>query len=329
MTRLYQEAGIDIEKADRNISWLQNRVKATPSPLGKVLDGIGGFAALYQPNLQNYRQPLLVSCTDGVGTKLALAKKYQQLTTIGIDLVAMCVNDLYTVGARPLFFLDYLSCNQLDQQEFRQIMTGILEGLQLANCPLVGGETAELPRFYRDDRLDVAGFVVGIVDRSNLLGASLVTAGDQIVALPSSGFHSNGFTLINSKLGDNEQRYSSQLLTATTIYHQLPELAERFTDLHAVAHITGGGIAANLKRVLPTDCGAELNRKSIVSPPWMLEVTKLCGLDEFTDAQQVFNMGIGMLAVVAQQGVDNFCVASGGYPVGIVIEQETGDINWC
>lgn len=329
MTRLYQEAGIDVEKANRNIEWLQGKVKATPSSLGKVLDGIGGFAALYQPNLQNYRQPLLVSCTDGVGTKLALAKKYQQLATIGIDLVAMCINDLYTVGARPLFFLDYLSCNRLEEQEFQQIMTGILEGLQLANCPLVGGETAELPRFYRDNRFDVAGFVVGIVDRCHLLGRSLVTAGDRIVALPSSGFHSNGFTLINSKLGDNEQRYSSQLLTATTIYHRLPELAEKFTDLHAVAHITGGGIAANLQRVLPDDCGADLFCQSIISPSWMLEVTRLCGLERFTEAQQVFNMGVGMLAVVAQQGVDNFCVASGGYPVGTVVERETGDINWC
>ena len=329
MNRLYQEAGINIDKATRNINWLQDKSKATPSSLGKVLDGIGGFAASYQPNLQNYQQPVLVSCTDGVGTKLALAKKYQQLSNIGIDLVAMCVNDLYTTGARPLFFLDYLSCNQLDEQEFQQIMTGILQGLQLADCPLVGGETAELPSFYQGGRFDVAGFVVGVVDRCRLLGAGRVTSGDRIVALPSSGFHSNGFTLISSKLGDQEQRYSSQLLTPTTIYHQLPELAEKFTDLHAVAHVTGGGLAANLQRVLPSNCGAELISKAIVSPPWMLEVTDLCGLENFTDAHPVFNMGVGMLAIVAQQGVDNFCGASGGYPVGRVVTRETGDIIWC
>ena len=329
MNRLYREAGVDIDKATQNINWLQGKTEITPSPLGKVLAGIGGFAALYQPNLQNYRQPVLVSCTDGVGTKLALAKKYQQLATIGIDLVAMCVNDLYTVGARPLFFLDYLSCNQLEQQQFQQIMTGILHGLQLANCPLVGGETAELPHFYHNDRFDVAGFVVGIGERSRLLTGSRVTAGDRIVALPSSGFHSNGFTLINDKLGEQEQRYSSQLLTPTTIYHQLPDLAEKFANLHAIVHITGGGIATNLQRVLPSACGAELVSDSVVSPPWMLEVARLCGLERFTDAQQVFNMGIGMLAIVAQQELDSFCLASGGYPVGTIVERESGDIIWC
>lgn len=329
MNRQYQEAGIDIDKATRNIGWLQGKVEEHSSPLGKVLDGIGGFAASYQLNLRDYRQPVLISCTDGVGTKVALAKKYRQLVNIGIDLVAMCVNDLYTAGARPLFFLDYLSCNRLDEQEFQQIMTGIIRGLQLADCPLVGGETAELPHFYQDGLFDVAGFVVGIVDRGRLLGASRVKVGDRIVALPSSGFHSNGFTLINSKLGDNEHRYSSQLLTPTTIYQRLPELAEKFVDLRAVAHVTGGGIATNLQRVLPNGCGADLVRKSIVSPSWMLEVVDLCGLERFVDAQQVFNMGVGMLAIVARQELDSFCGASGGYPVGMVVERETGDVRWC
>lgn len=329
MNKQYREAGIDIDKAERSVSWLQDKTKITPSPLGEVLGGIGGFAALYQPNLQNYRQPVLVSCTDGVGTKLALAKKYRQLTNIGIDLVAMCVNDLYTTGARPLFFLDYLSCNQLDEQEFKQVMTGILRGLQAANCPLVGGETAELPRFYQGGCFDVAGFVVGIVERSCLLDPSRIKTGDRIVALPSSGFHSNGFTLISRKLGAKEHRYSSQLLTPTTIYHQLPELAEKFTDLHALAHITGGGIAANLRRIMPNGHGADLISESIISPSWMLEVASFCGLESLADAQQVFNMGVGMLAIVAQQGLDSFCSTNGGYPVGTVVERETGDIVWC
>lgn len=316
----YPTAGVDPEKADRLVHWLQKEAGSSTS--GNVIDGIGGFAAVFQPHLQGWKEPLLVSCTDGVGTKLALAKKYQRLENTGRDLVAMCINDLYTTGATPLFFLDYFSCERLSVTDFQSVMRGILAGLQQAGCVLLGGETAQLPGFYRNANFDLAGFVVGIVDKENLLSLRSVQSGDLLIAFASSGFHSNGFSLLQQKLSPAQQRhYLDFLLKPTTIYTQLVAAGKKYRGLRALAHITGGGIAHNLRRVLPVNAGAEINTADVPTPSWMQDVISLCSLRDFTTAQQIFNMGVGMIAVTAPD-----TEISGGIVIGKVKESKTQEI---
>lgn len=296
----YRDAGVDTAKAEHTATWLQQTTHGSKHTAGEVLAGIGGFAALYRPELSSYREPLLVSCTDGVGTKLALAIEQCCLAGVGIDLVAMCVNDLFTCGARPLFFLDYYGCNALAEKDFKLVLQGIQQGLQQVDCLLLGGETAQLPHFYRGDNFELVGFVVGIVDKAQVLGAAQVKVGDRLVAFPSSGMHCNGFSLLRQHRASIKP-YLEQLLVPTRIYHEIPALCRQEVGLHALAHITGGGIAHNLQRVLPAGCRAVLNTQHLPVPAWMTEVAARCNLHTFAAAQQVFNMGIGMIACVAAE----------------------------
>ena len=296
----YRDAGVDTAKAEQLTTWLQHTTRSRGHAAGELLAGIGGFAALYRPELGSYREPLLVSCTDGVGTKLVLAAEQRCLAGIGIDLVAMCVNDLFTCGARPLFFLDYYGCNALAEADFKLVLQGVQHGLQQADCLLLGGETAQLPHFYRGDNFELVGFVVGIVERAQVLSAARVQVGDRLVAFPASGLHCNGFSLLRQHRASIEP-YLEQLLVPTRIYHEIPALCRREVGLHALAHITGGGIAHNLRRVLPAGCRAVIDTQQLPVPAWMTAVAAHCGLCTFAAAQQVFNMGTGMLACVAAE----------------------------
>ena len=314
----YRQAGVNTAKAERLSSWLQDETSNVQHTAGKTIEGIGGFAALYRPDLRGYREPLLVSCTDGVGTKLKLAAQHNHLVDIGIDLVAMCVNDLYTCGAEPLFFLDYYGCNTLVEEDFKQVLHGIKRGLQQADCLLLGGETAQLPNFYRRDSFELVGFVVGIVERTQALSSTQVRVGDRLIAFPSSGLHCNGFALLHQHIARLEP-YLDRLLVPTRIYHEMPELCDQHPGLHAAAHITGGGMAHNLRRVLPANCRAVLDTQRLPVPMWMTEVASICGLPTLEAAQQVFNMGIGMIACVAAESEADLLAATDGVRVGEIV----------
>ncbi len=324
----YRDAGVDTAKATQTASWLQTTTATQRHAAGEVLAGIGGFAALYRPELGDYREPLLVSCTDGVGTKLALAAEQRCLEGIGIDLVAMCVNDLFTCGARPLFFLDYYGCNALAEADFKLVLQGVQRGLRQVDCLLLGGETAQLPHFYRGDNFELVGFVVGIVERAQVLGAARVQVGDRLVAFPSSGLHCNGFSLLRQHQA-RLAPYRQQLLVPTRIYHEIPALCARQMGLHALAHITGGGIAHNLQRVLPAGCRAVIDPQRLPVPAWMTEVAAHCGLHTFAAAQQVFNMGIGLLACVAAEMETPLLAATqDGVGVGEIVAAPTTGVDF-
>ncbi len=304
----YKESGVDVEKGDALVDWLQSS-SSPRSQRGEIVSGIGGFAALYRPQFQDMSDPLLIASTDGVGTKVLLGIEENQLEGLGIDLVAMCVNDLYTVGGRPLFFLDYYATGVLDEQQFKAVLSGIRKGLDACGAALLGGETAELPGLYKKGHFDLAGFVVGAVDASRRLGPELVKAGDVLIAFESSGFHSNGYSLIRKWLAETAADPSllQKILEPTKIYHEVPELIERlgWGHLHALANITGGGISGNLPRVLPDGCHAEIKASDLPTPRWMASFCESHGA-AFQDVEGVLNMGAGMIAVVAQDAAQDF-----------------------
>ena len=310
---LYQESGVDVAKGDALVDWLKAGESDAHSPYGRTVDGIGGFSALFRPNFKSMKDPLLVSGTDGVGTKVLLGLEYDRLEGLGIDLVAMCVNDMYTIGATPLFFLDYYATGSLDDKQFKRILTGIRQGLAPCRAALLGGETAELPGLYAKGHFDLAGFVVGVVDNEKRLGAHLVREGDVLLAFASSGFHSNGYSLVRKwfdKLKP-DQTLIEQVLEPTRIYHQIPGLMEQlgYGTLHAMAHITGGGISGNLVRVIPDGLSCEISRDKIPTPSWMTELYKRHGAS-FAQVESVFNMGAGMIAAIDRGLVDQVVTAS-------------------
>ena len=308
---VYKKSGVDINKANNLIQWLSDISKQKPqtvsakctNPYGHALNHIGGFSGLFKLELKKFKNPILFASTDGVGTKLLLAIQYKSLHTIGIDLVAMCVNDLYCVGASPLFFLDYYATGSLNARQFKDILTSIKTGLSLCRSVLLGGETAEMPGLYKDQDLDLAGFVVGVVDRSNILGKDNVKEDDILYAFESSGFHSNGYSLIRQWLVHNNsynKKLISKLLVPTVIYWQIPQLLENVhytKTIHAIAHITGGGISGNLCRVIPDNMCALLHRLSIPTPLWMKNFI-LQNTSDLDSVEHVFNMGVGMICVV-------------------------------
>ncbi len=301
----YRDAGVDIHKADAFIEKIRAKVQSTHGP--EVLGGLGGFGAAFLPDIAGMEEPTLISGTDGVGTKLMLAQEMGRHDTVGIDLVAMCVNDILTLGARPLFFLDYLATGRLDPQIMADVVGGITEGCRQAGAALVGGETAELPDMYEPDCYDLAGFSVGLVDRKKICDGKRLAPGDVFIGLPSSGVHSNGFSLVRHVLRETNTALSAPfgadgstlgaaLLEPTTIYvRSVLELAQR-VDVRAMAHITGGGIGGNLVRVLPEGIAAQLDPDAIPSVPvfdWLLAR----GV-ETAEAFQVFNMGVGFILAV-------------------------------
>lgn len=306
----YKDAGVDIDLADRLIGSVQDRIKSTFRR--EVMGKMGGFAALFRLDWRLYSDPVLVSATDGVGTKLKLAFLTGIHDTVGIDLVAMSVNDVLVTGAEPLFFLDYFATGGLQPATFESVLSGIITGCRMANCALIGGETAEMPDFYARGEYDLAGFCVGVVDRSRIIDGAGVEPGDALVGLASSGLHSNGFSLVRrvlldkcgytveSRLADLDKRLGEELLTPTLIYVR-PVLQLLGTmKVLAIAHITGGGFYGNIPRVLPDSCDALIHRNAWDRPRIFEILRKESGLDDY-EMYRAFNMGIGMALVVREQ----------------------------
>lgn len=308
-TLTYQKAGVDIDSANQFIELIKPIVKRTLRP--EVLTSIGGFGGLFEIPLERYRKPVLVSGTDGVGTKLKLACELDRHDTIGIDLVAMCVNDVIVCGAEPLFFLDYFATGKLSVATAKRIIEGIADGCQQANAALIGGETAEMPGLYQGDDYDLAGFCVGIVERDRIITGDDVKKGDALIGIASSGPHANGFSLIrkiievtnvdmNATLAD--RTFADTLLEPTRIYvKSLLALIEQYT-VKAVAHITGGGLLENIPRVLPSQYKAMIDRTSWQMPEIFQWLQKEGHIEE-QEMWRTFNCGIGLVVCVAAEDV--------------------------
>ena len=309
----YKAAGVDITAGYRAVELMKSHIARTQTP--GVLSGIGGFGGLFRPELSGMAEPVLVSGTDGVGTKLKLAFLLDKHDTVGIDCVAMCVNDVICCGAAPLFFLDYIACGKNIPEKIAQIVAGVAEGCCQAGAALIGGETAEMPGFYPENEYDLAGFAVGLVDRPRIFDHSAIRPGDVLLALPSYGVHSNGFSLVR-KIFDVERRdltapvaelggagLGETLLTPTRIYvRPILALAEAVT-VKAVSHITGGGFFENIPRSLPAGCAARISMDALRVPP-IFHLIAAAGQVPRRDMCNTFNMGVGMTVVVSQEEAD-------------------------
>lgn len=310
MSDAYKQAGVDIAAGNEAVERMKSHVKKTFRP--EVLTELGGFGALFGLNKDKYEEPVLVSGTDGVGTKLKIAFAMDQHDTIGIDAVAMCVNDVVVQGAEPLFFLDYLACDKIIPEKIEAIVKGIAEGCVQAGCALIGGETAEMPGMYAEGEYDIAGFTVGIVDKAKIIDGSTIQAGDAVIGLASSGVHSNGFSLVR-KLLLEQQGYQLTdhvseldgvlgeiLLTPTKIYvKSIQALMEKVT-VKGLSHITGGGFIENIPRMLPTNVNTRIGYGS-----WPIQsiftLMQEKGKITHSDMFRTFNMGIGMVVIVAEE----------------------------
>jgi len=308
----YKKAGVDITAGYRAVELIKKHIARTH--IKGVASDIGGFGGLFELDLSGYENPILVSGTDGVGTKLKLAFTLDKHDTIGIDCVAMCVNDIVCSGARPLFFLDYLAVGKNYPEKIERIVAGVAEGCVQAGCALIGGETAEMPGFYRDGEYDLAGFAVGIVDKKKMLDSSKVKVGDVIIGLPSSGIPSNGFSLVRKIIGDagldltSYSQYTDSilgdaLLAPTKIYVKpVLSLIEK-VNVKSVAHITGGGFYENIPRALPDGIMAKIE-KSVIKVPPIFKLLQEEGAVPERDMFNIFNMGIGMCVIVAKKDAD-------------------------
>ncbi|MEN0036801.1 MAG: phosphoribosylformylglycinamidine cyclo-ligase [Cellvibrio sp.] len=306
----YKDAGVDIDAGDALVERIKSVAKRTRRP--EVMAGLGGFAALCEIP-EGYRQPVLVSGTDGVGTKLRLAMNLQKHDTIGIDLVAMCVNDLVVTGAEPLFFLDYYATGKLNVDVAAAVVSGIGDGCELSGCSLVGGETAEMPGMYEGEDYDLAGFCVGVVEKSEIIDGSKVQAGDTLIALTSSGPHSNGYSLIrkiidvtNADLNQDcgGKPLADALMEPTRIYVKSVLKLIKESQVNAMAHITGGGLTENIPRVLPDDCKAVIDTQSWALPP-VFQWLQRGGNVDIREMYRTFNCGVGMVIAVPASEKDN------------------------
>ncbi len=307
----YADAGVDIGAGDEVVERIKDVVRTTYRP--EVVGDVGGFGGLFALATERYRQPLLVAATDGVGTKAQLASATGRLDTIGIDLVAMCVDDLVCQGAEPLFLLDYLATGRLDPDRAERLVSGIAEGCRQAGCALIGGETAEHPGSLASDDFDLAGFAVGVVERDRLLGPARVGPGDVLIGLVSPGLRCNGYSMARRALLEiggrslDDDAYpgaphslADELMEPSVIYAPAVLALTDGVAVRAVAHITGGGIAANLARVLPSGCDAVVDRSAWSVPPVFGEVQR-AGQVPDDEMDRVFNLGLGMVAVVAAE----------------------------
>lgn len=310
----YQEAGVDIEKGNAFIANIKDIVAATHKR--GVLTGIGGFSGLFRLNSEQMKEPVLVSSTDGVGTKLAVARLCNRHDTIGIDLVAMCVNDIVVNGARPLFFLDYMATGRLDVATATEVIKGIAKGCEIAQCALIGGETAEMPGMYQEGDYDLAGFSVGIVEQEEIIDGSSIRVGDQIIGIAASGLHSNGYSLVR-KICFEEMKLDvdahidefgctlgEELLRPTRIYVSSCLGLAKQVPVKAFVHITGGGFLDNIPRVLPESSQAVIRGASWPVPP-VFSFLRKHGKVEKREMCLTFNNGIGMVAVVDRDRVDD------------------------
>jgi phosphoribosylformylglycinamidine cyclo-ligase len=330
----YAKSGVDTEKGAEFVRRINSSVSSTHTPL--VLGGLGGFSAAFDATMfKSYDEPVLLSCTDGVGTKLELARLLNQHNTIGIDLVAMCVNDLIVMGGKPLFFLDYIATGKLELSRMEQIMEGIVAGCKESNISLVGGETAEHPGVMQNDQYDLAGFSVGIVEKRHIIDGSAIKEGDIVIGLSSSGPHSNGFSLIRRLLTPNNELPKSQdeldfiknyIFKPTRIYVKPTLSILSRTVIHGIVHITGGGFYENIPRIMKNGLGVKLNKSSLPKPYVFEKLAKDHNLSH-EDLYSTFNMGIGMIYIlpevsmnVVQEELKKFKVES--YILGVVKNQK-------
>ena len=336
----YKDAGVDSELAERVISSLAGSIRTTFRT--EVIGKMGGFAAMFRPRWNRYHDPVLVSATDGVGTKLKIAFLSGIHDTVGIDLVAMNVNDILVTGAEPLFFLDYFATGAIKPQTIRSVIAGIIRGCELAGCALIGGETAEMPDFYPAGEYDLAGFCVGIVDGPKAMDGSAVKPGDQVVGIASSGLHSNGFSLVRKVLlerkgysllsspADLGKPLGEVLLTPTAIYVKpVLDLLDR-VRISAIAHITGGGFIGNIPRVIPETCRVIIRKGAWEVPPIFHMLQREAGLED-REMFQTFNMGVGLVLILSRDQVDKSLAILQSHNVQawgigeIGIREETGE----
>ena len=307
----YKDSGVDIKKGDNFVNLIKEKLRKNEQ------DNIGLFGGLFSLNLDNYKDPVLVSGTDGVGTKLLLAKEANKYSTIGIDLVAMCVNDIVTLGAKPLFFLDYMACSELEIEKASELIDGIIEGCRLSGCILLGGETAEMPGVYQKGDYELAGFGVGIVEKTGIIDGRSIQAGDVLVGIRSSGIHSNGLSLARRALfgekgfgfKDGHPLLSNtlieELLVPTRIYVELVLEIIRYLPVNGIAHITGGGIFSNVKRLLPAGLEPLIDWDNIHPHP-IFTIIEQSGKIHKEEMRNVFNMGIGLVFVVSRDIKERF-----------------------
>jgi len=332
----YRQAGVNIESGNEFVRRITPLVRSTFRP--EVLTDLGGFGGLFRFQADRYAEPVLVSGTDGVGTKLKVAFLMDRHDTVGIDLVAMCVNDVVVSGAEPLFFLDYLATGKLAVPKAEAILRGIADGCRQAGCSLIGGETAEMPSMYAEGEYDLAGFAVGVVDRSKIIDGKDIVPGDLLVGLASTGLHSNGYSLarrvlledggltVKSRISDLDQPLGEVLLTPTRIYaKQILALAADY-PIKGLAHITGGGLTENLPRILPKGCRATVHRGAWPVPPIFQVLRKMGKVDE-EELYRVFNMGIGLALVVSANHVEQLIARAAelgdrGYRIGEIVASE-------
>lgn len=336
MSNSYKSSGVDKEEGYRAVELMKKNVLKTHNK--SVLTNLGSFGAMYE--LGQYKNPVLISGTDGVGTKLEIALRQKKYDTVGIDCVAMCVNDVLCHGAKPLFFLDYLACGKLDADVAAELVLGVTEGCLQAGAALVGGETAEMPGFYKEGDYDIAGFCVGIVEKENLIDGSKVKEGNKIIAIPSSGFHSNGYSLVRKIFKDyeeviktkefGEKKVADILLTPTKIYVKtVLALLEKF-NINGMAHITGGGLIENLPRCMAKDLSPVVFKEKVRVP----EIFKLAmerGDIAEDEMYGTFNMGVGFTLVVDEKDTDDIIaflktLGEEAYEIGYI---QKGDNSLC
>ncbi len=340
----YADAGVDIDKANTFIKTIKEIANQTPRT--GVMGEIGGFGGLFSLNVENFERPVLVSSTDGVGTKLKIAFMMNKHDTIGIDLVAMCVNDVIVQGAKPLFFLDYLAIGKLNTDTAADIIKGIAEGCRQAGCALIGGETAEMPDIYHEGEYDLAGFSVGVVDNSKIIDGSEIRVGNRLIGIASSGLHSNGYSLVRKICFDRlklkidtlvpelGKTIGEELLEPTRIYAEIVRCLIKDLPIHGLAHITGGGISDNIIRIIPQSCKVEIQKDSWVTPP-IFSFLQQAGKVSDTEMLRTFNNGIGMIAVVPEESSQEILERLSGmnekaYLIGTVVERKTSktQIKW-
>ena len=308
----YKEAGVDVTAGYKSVELMKQHVKRTEIP--GVVSGIGGFGGLFQPDIAGMQEPVLVSGTDGVGTKLVLAMLLDKHDTIGIDCVAMCVNDVICCGAKPLFFLDYIACGKNIPEKIANIVAGVAEGCVQAGCALIGGETAEHPGVMPEEEYDLAGFTVGMVDKAKILDGSKMQAGDVIIGVASSGVHSNGFSLVRKVFGITREKlecYMDELgatlgevlLTPTRIYVKGALAAIEAADVRAMSHITGGGFYENIPRMMKDGLTAKIDKAAVPVQPIFQLIQKTGNISEH-DMFNTFNMGVGLVMAVSKETAD-------------------------
>lgn len=332
----YKDAGVDTREGGRAVELMKDHVKRTFNE--SVLTGLGSFGSLYLPDLSGIREPVLVSGTDGVGTKLKIAFLMDKHDTVGQDCVAMCVNDIICQGASPMFFLDYIATGRVQAEKVADIVKGIADGCVLSECSLVGGETAEMPSFYSDDEYDMAGFAVGIVDRRKMIDGSRVREGNVVIGIPSSGIHSNGYSLVRKIFFDKmdmdvedfvdelDCTLGEALLEPTKIYVKACKALFEKHDIRGIVHITGGGFYENIPRIIPEGLGVEIQYDTWEILPVFRYIQK-CGNIEEKEMFSTFNMGIGMMLVVEEDeaaGVLSTLAVLGETPtiIGKIVEGE-------